>query len=354
MRVRRILQPSGKLVLAASLAFVWTTALPATARAVPSAEDKAAADALFDAGKRLFSAGSNAAACEKFAASQQLDPGVGTLMFLADCYGRIGKTASAWATWREAAAAARDAGQTDRESTARKHAADLEPALSRLVIVVPSNVRVPGLVVQRDGVVVRQAAWGVGVPVDPGSHPVEAKAPGRMLWSSQVDVASGPSEATVTIPLLAAESAPAASVSTEPRSESKDAGTHEPDAGGAVGATQRAVGYATLGLGAVGLGAGVFLGLRRNDKLDERDSVCPTQRDCTEQDLTRNASLTDEARTAGNWATVGFVAGGLGLAGGAILLLTAPTGPAAAEVGALRVTPWVSSSQQGVAVNAAW
>jgi hypothetical protein len=330
--------------------------LSVTALAAPSAEDKAAADALFDAGKRLFSAGNNAAACEKFAASQQLDPGVGTLMYLADCYGRIGKTASAWATWREAAAAARDAGQTEREATARKHAAQLEPALSRLVVVVPSNVRVPGLVVQRDGVVVRQAAWGVGVPVDPGSHPVEAKAPGRLSWSSQVDVASGPSQATVTIPLLAADSAPAtASMSTELRSESKNARSHEPDAGvSAVGATQRAVGYATLGLGAVGLGAGVFFGLRRNDKLDERDGVCPTQRDCTEQDATRNASLTDEARTAGNWATVGFVAGGIGLAGGAILLLTAPTGPSATEVGALRVTPWVSSSQQGVAVNAAW
>jgi hypothetical protein len=72
-----------------------------------TSSDKAAAQALFDAGKRLLSERKYAEACPKLAESQRLDPAPGTLMNLADCYEKAGLTASAWATWLEAAAAMR-------------------------------------------------------------------------------------------------------------------------------------------------------------------------------------------------------------------------------------------------------
>src|SRR5687768_18046990 len=112
-------------------------ALPAPrAYAQRSVDNKAAAEALFDHAKRLHAAGRYAEACPKFAESQKLDAGVGTLLYLADCYEKIGQTASAWAGFREAAAAAKNAGQEEREKIARDRAAGLEPQLSRLTITV--------------------------------------------------------------------------------------------------------------------------------------------------------------------------------------------------------------------------
>src|SRR5687768_6154338 len=81
--------------------------------------DKATAEALFAEGRRLMSSGDFKTACPKFAASQKLDPGLGTSLNLADCYEKSGKTASAWAEFRDAAAAAHRVGSKDREQVAR-------------------------------------------------------------------------------------------------------------------------------------------------------------------------------------------------------------------------------------------
>ena len=62
------------------------------------------ADALFDEGLKAMDAGDHAAACAKFGESQRLDPAAGTLLHLGNCYEKVGKTASAWATFLDAAA----------------------------------------------------------------------------------------------------------------------------------------------------------------------------------------------------------------------------------------------------------
>ncbi len=80
-----------------SLALV-VTACSSPAFAQQSAEKAASAQALYDEGLRLMGVGEFAAACPKFAASQKLDPAMGTKFRLADCYEKIGKTASADAT----------------------------------------------------------------------------------------------------------------------------------------------------------------------------------------------------------------------------------------------------------------
>ena len=61
-----------------------------------SGSNKAAAEALFSEGRSLASAGKCDEAIPKFQASQKLDPGIGTLLNLADCYEKVGRTASAW------------------------------------------------------------------------------------------------------------------------------------------------------------------------------------------------------------------------------------------------------------------
>src|SRR5687768_11915066 len=113
------------------------TLLLALGLASPARADNAAiANALFDEGKRLMQSGKFAEACTKFADSQRLDPGVGTILNLAACYEKNGQTASAWSAYRAAAAAARDKGQSAREKAARESVARLEPGLLKVIVTV--------------------------------------------------------------------------------------------------------------------------------------------------------------------------------------------------------------------------
>src|SRR5262252_3647063 len=96
------------LVLAAALA------LAPRARADEKSARVAGADALFKEGEQLFSAGKVDEACRKFEASQNLDPALGTLINVAVCHAREGKTASAWAEFHDALAQAKRRGQAAR------------------------------------------------------------------------------------------------------------------------------------------------------------------------------------------------------------------------------------------------
>src|SRR5215510_10868859 len=128
--------------------------------------------------------GDVAEACARFEASMTLVPRLGVQLNLADCYERIGKTASAWVAFGEAAALARRIGD-QRESYARERRDALVPRLARLRITVAGDV-IAGVVITRDGVSVAPSAYGVAVPVDPGRHSVEVKAPARIPWSIEV------------------------------------------------------------------------------------------------------------------------------------------------------------------------
>ena len=68
-------------------------------------------------------------------------------------------------------------------------------------------------------------------------------------------------------------------------------------------------------------------------KRDDAQKVCPTL--CSDQDGVR---MWQDAKRAGNISTVAFVAGGIGLAGAALLWLTAPETPVARSAG-LEVGP---------------
>src|SRR3954471_558336 len=84
--------------------------------------NKASAEALFNEGRRLVQVGQLAQACQKFAASEKLEPAVGTLLNLASCNERQGRIASAWANYRDAAGLAKGRGENDRQDFAAKRA----------------------------------------------------------------------------------------------------------------------------------------------------------------------------------------------------------------------------------------
>src|SRR5262245_40177202 len=104
--------------------------LIATATLLPCrgavAQDEAAARALFDEARRLKGRGEYDKACPKFEAATKLYGGSGLLLNLGDCYEHLGRTASAWTTFGEAASTAARLGRADDEKEAKKRQTALE------------------------------------------------------------------------------------------------------------------------------------------------------------------------------------------------------------------------------------
>jgi hypothetical protein len=302
---------------------------PARARAATPA-DSAAAQALFEQAKRLLKEGKAAEACPKLEESQRLDPGSGTLLNLARCYEQTDRLAAAWNKYLEAAAAAAASGNVQREKEARARATALRPTLSELVIDVSADTKtVSGLSVTRDGEVVGPAQWGVPIPADAGEHRVAASAPGREPWQTVVVVKGPGGTFTATIPVLApiggvapvaTPAEPAPTNATEPARSSGGLGT------------QRTVALVAGGVGVVGVVVGSIFGMKSKSDHDEAEKYCDGSR-CTDA---RGVTAGNAAHSAGNASTVAMIIGGVGLAAGITLWLTAPKAPAAA---ALKLAP---------------
>jgi hypothetical protein len=317
---------------------VASSALPALADvpATGSAEKKAAAQALFDEARKLTSAGKFAEACPKFSESERLDPTMGTKFYLADCLEHIGRLASAWTYYVEVTDAARAAGLKERARFARSRAEALEPKLAKLVVVVSAQApRESGLEVKRDGLMLGEAMWGTSIPVDLGVHVVSASAPGKVPWETRVELKGPGQEITVEVPPLAAVPAPPLPPPplpppppppSPPPSPAKPAPL--PPAGPS---GQRIAGFVVGAAGIAGIGVGAFFGVRAMNKRNDSNANghCDAQSFCDDAGL----ALRREAITSATIATVGFIAGGVALAGGGLLLLTAPSsGRTAARV----------------------
>jgi hypothetical protein len=307
-----------------ALALATAVLVPSVARADKSA-DAAHAEALFEEGHRLMIAQDYANACPKLAESQRLDPAPGTVLNLAACYEREGKTASAWAAYKAAQAATQAAGQKERAAAAARKATELEAKLSRMTFTVSPDARMGGLEIRCDGEPVREPEWGTALPYDPGPHDVEVRAPGRRAWHTRAELRADRDRATIAIPVLEAEPAAVA----EPASGGpggvqivRESGPSEaaPETKGR-GRTQRLAGALVGGVGVLGLGVGIFTGLRAKSTYDDATAACGGTR-CPVG--SPGLSLRDDATSWATASTVGFIAGGALLATGALLFLTAP------------------------------
>ena len=177
-------------------------------------EEVAAAEATFSDGKKAAAAGDYGRACPKFAESLRLDPGTGTALNLGDCLEHLGRLASSWGMFREAAALARAAGDSGRQGEAERRAGLLEPLLPKIVIVLSPATRLPSIAIKRDGNAVGEGQWGSPVPIDAGEHLIEASAPGKKPWRATLTVEPKPGVTTIEVPAL--EDAPPGSPEAGP------------------------------------------------------------------------------------------------------------------------------------------
>lgn len=176
---------------------------PSTSATKADAAQQAAAEDLYQQGIALASQGSWAEAATKLEESNRIDRAPGTTLNLAECYVHLGRLASAWSLFEEAAAIfGRRSPPDARAAAAKERAAALHPKLSRLRIDVPQTARVAGLLVKRDGALVGEAQWGTAIAVDSGSHMLEVIAPDRKPWRSTVNVQGESATVAVTVPVL--------------------------------------------------------------------------------------------------------------------------------------------------------
>lgn len=315
------------------LAIAWVlVGAPSPARA-QSAPNKAAAEALFEEGKAMMQSSNYAQACEKFAASRELDEGIGTLLYLADCYEKIGRTASAWALFKEAASMAGAKGQESRQKLASLRAKNLEPSLVKLTVeVAKANESLLGFEVRNDGTRIPAGQFGVPFPVDPGEHRLEASAPGKRTHSEVVQAKKG--TIRVEVPPLAELVASEPSVDAPPHPAQIRTPAHSAasaplsspgreDAPTKGASIQRTFALVLGGVGLVGIGLGSYFGLSAIDKNSESKGECPSNPRLCSQD---GVDLRNDALAQARLSTIAFASGGAALAAGLALYLTAPMG----------------------------
>lgn len=165
------------------MVLAWSLIAPASAHAQAN-ERAATAEDLFRQGLQLTRKGQFAEACPRFAESHRLDPAYGALMNLAACYEKLGRTASAWQAYVDAADTARDKGQRARAENARKKASRLAPRLVRLELRLSAGMEARGLAITRDGKPFDLVLLGNAVPVDPGTYAIVATRAGAAPWKT--------------------------------------------------------------------------------------------------------------------------------------------------------------------------
>jgi serine/threonine-protein kinase len=306
---RRYLGLGLALSLSAQTAPLWAQEARSTAQ---SQAESQAAEALFRQAKSLMAQGQYNEACEKFSASQALEPGLGTLLFLGDCYEHAGRFASALATFNEAQQFAKSRGEEEREHLASVRAAALEPRVPKLELRVGSDPLPDGLQITVNGLPIERSELNQPLPRDAGSYEVHFSAPGYQTFTSEIELRNGETRnAVVNVPRLVsfAESAALG------RDSASQQGSH--------GSAQRTLAWV---LGASGLAAGIGAGVlgilaagKNSDSKEHCDADRPNRCDPA------GVSAREDARSLANLATIAGIVGAVGVGAGVVLYVSAPS-----------------------------
>jgi hypothetical protein len=185
---------------------------------------------------------------------------------------------------------------------------------------------------------------GVGRFINPGAHVFKASAQGRRPASQTLTVAEG-SNQSVSLVLEGGTDAPAAAAvgpaqapSGTPAPPASPDSSPAPPATGGGGSWNKTAGYIAGSVGAAALIEGVITGVIALGKHSD------LSKSCTNGCPPSESSALSSYHTVGALSTVGFVVGAIGLAGGAVLIFTAPKEPQASGI---RVVPYVGFGSAG-------
>lgn len=293
--------------------------------------DRAAAESLARVGEGLMELGRYDEACAKLEQSLEAYALGDAALLLGECYERLGKLASSWAAYRQAAARYRAARDAKRE-VALTRARRLEPQVPKLTLLTAQ--RLPGMRILRDDTEFGVGVLGVPLAVDPGAHRFEVRAEGYEPWVLEIDVQ--PSERrTLDIPALTR----ARPVSTPSAITSRGRGP------------LFYAGVIVAGTGAASVASGVLLAASASRDVRTAESspdLCGSDRICTPA----GRDLVDRADRKAIAATVTLAVGAAAVATGFILVVVDP-GDRGTEVG-VHVGPLVGPGAGGLTLGGAF
>ena len=333
----------------------WAQPTPSSAA---DADLPGRADLLFRQGQELIDAGKPADACPKLEESQRLDPKLGRLLNVAYCHELVGRTASAWSEYNEAAALAAQKGQPDRVDFARQHAAALVERLS-LVQLDFSAASIGGagspsasvVSVAVDGKPLSREQWSMPFPVDPGIRTFTFGAPGKKTHDQTAAIAPGRGTGRVIVDRLEPEvEAPGPEVTAPGPAPAVTPAAAAVEASGP--SAHRPLAYVAGGVGVAGLLVGAGFLLHALAQKNDAAPYCPADK-CDPH----GASIIDGARTSAWIATVGVGVGVGGAAAAVWLFLTSapsPPGTVPATNTGVRVEPLIGAGSGGLALRGAW
>jgi hypothetical protein len=326
-------------LLACPLLALWALSVPHIALAQePSSADRVTARTLAQEGYEALRAREFAKAADRFTRANALVRAPTLLRDLARAQIGLGHLVDAHETYtqiiREGVPADAPAPWGPALEDAKQELALLTPRLPWITISVagPAHPRVT-----IDGAPISESSLGVKRPADPGAHELRALAPGYhtakksvvLREGSIVKVAFELEEAPPDAPTKSEEAAGKVSVATV-----EDPGWVKPLTIGA------------FALGGVGIAVGSATGILAITKHNQLAAACAGSCGLPQK------STYDAYHTLGAISTIGFVAGGIGLGTGVVLLLVKPKvlvlQEPTATASRLRWSPFVSVGSAGV------
>ena len=316
--------------------------------AQPALADNKDADALFKKAKKLHADKKYAEACPMFEKSDALEPGIGAKLNVAKCYEDWGMLARAHRWYTDAETMAK-AANDKRAGKIRELIDGIDSDVPRLTIQVPAGVDAKKSEVKLDG---RAVDVGTETRIDPGPHEITWVVDGQKK-SKTIPMERG-GERELTLEIRGGDKSNSTVKSNAGGGDDKSGGGGRVDKVVVVdppappGRTRRIMGISIGAVGVVGLGVATFLTLdARSTYNDALDTHCMGSKDmCTDEGL----SITGDARSQANIATVVTVLSLAAIGGGIVLYLTAPKGEAR-ESSALYVAPVVSHDTGGFVVG---
>jgi hypothetical protein len=186
---------------------------------------------------------------------------------------------------------------------------------------------------------------GTSMQVDPGEHHFRFTAPGGTIIDKTIVIREGEKDRRESI-VVGATALPA----VQPAPPALASTTAQPPAAEDTGASRRTIGLVVGGVGIVGLAVGTVFGVLASSSASSSKNECSTAT-CGGA-YSKSVSDYNTASTDATVSTVAFIAGGVGVAAGAILFFTAPSGASSGASGSRwQFSPSVGASGLGLSVR---
>jgi hypothetical protein len=328
---------TSRLVLLCLCALTLTLAPKVSAQGESPREQ---ARVLGEEGLTKYDAGDFKGALEKLDRAYALYPAPTLGLYSARALMKLGRLLEASRRYLVVSRATLEADATDQLKQAQADATSEHGLLQKRIPVLRVEVtgaEIAEVAISLNGTPVASSELGQGRQLDPGKYVVEGV---RGAETKRVEVVLRETDNKVAALQFAppvAVAPPPPSIETTPLPPpQKD--QQKPK----TGSSQRTLGWVVLTLGGIGVGVGAVTGIMASGKKSDLENVCPDLTHCPES----SRGDVDSYNNLRTVSSIGFIAGGVGVAAGLVLVFTAPK--SAPEQSRRRVQPFVGLGTAGV------